>query len=205
MEGALSGAQRFAFKPALLARRRWFSVDADQVSSGKDGQDADWRLDLNTVQAAVFVTHSLRGTQMWRLDLSDGRMRRSISLTLGVGAAADDPDRMAFLALVGALGAALARTAPGLRVALGETGGLRWVWFLIGAFSFVASLGLIGLAVATGVSTEKLVVAGGGFGLIGLLGVVIMRSFWPWRAPPDMAVGDLAALTDGLRGGANAV
>lgn len=185
------GSQSYTFKPALLRGERTYRLD-DATLVLHDGT----RIDLAALTGAGFVNQAISRNRMMRLDLRLGEDRHSIGYNTAEAAWRDDPDARAFLALVRDVLRALAETRPDFEVTLGETGRGRMAMFIAGAVSALFGAALFVAALATGISTDRMVAAAVPMLLLLALGAVIIRAYWPWRAPPTGTAGAVAKVVD---------
>lgn len=184
--------RRFAYKPALLARRLVFETDRSGVTCRTSDGAEKWRLDWDAVTAVSFVEFGARGMDMRRLDLSADGRRLSVSCTAPAGEPAADPDAAEHLRLAATMLDRLAECHPGFEVAIGEYGRSRLAIFAIGLLSALGAAIIGVLAVATGVSGDRAAVAAVPLVTMLLFGIVLMRSCWPWRARPRLPSATLA-------------
>lgn len=175
----------FSFKPAPMAARLDYETGPrGLVCRTADGAEK-WRLDWRDVTAAAFVEHRARGHRLRRLDLLAGGRRRSVGCT---GAAADpaaDPDAVAHLDLSAAILDRLAALDDGFLVTIGEYGRYRLTIFALGLVSVLGAVGIAGLAMATGVSPDRLGAGAAPILLLLASGVALVASHSPWRSPPQ--------------------
>lgn len=184
--------QVFSYKPALLAARLDYHVGpGGLVCRAADGAEK-WRLDWRDVTAAAFVEHKVKGNRFRRLDLRCGGERRSISCTGGPGDPAADPDAAAHLDLAAAILDQLAALDDGLMVTVGEYGRSRLAIFGVGAASVLGGVGLAGLALATGVSSDRLGAGAVPVLLLLAMGAALMTTHAPWRRPPVVPAAPFA-------------
>ena len=164
-----------------------------ELTGGELRSDAGWAVPLAEVEAVGFVAHTGGGLRRMRLDLVRQGRRHGVEMAMSADA---DPgasaDYRAFLLLAGAALRQIATVRPGLEVTLGEGGRARLVMFAIGLISAIGALGLFGLALATGISSDRLMKAGGGLAVLLLLGLAIAWGARPGQARPRLAPGVLA-------------
>ena len=184
MAGALSRV--FEIKPALLAGRQRFEIAEGQVICRDVEDRVAWQVALGDITRAVYVEHRMYGMRLCRFDLLVGEVQHSISLNLSVLTEGKDPDGPEFLDLIEAICTALEAAQPGFETEWGEYGRARKWWFGVGVLSGFGGLGLFVLALATGVPMDRMMGAGLGFGMLILLGGVLMVTYNPWKAPPRL-------------------
>lgn len=192
--------REYTLKPALLAGPRTYRIKDGVLTCRTSDGTLDWQVALADVDHAAFVEHRLRGQNMMRFDLTASGIRRSVSLNSGSGAGSS-PDVAAFLDLIDALCVALVRERPGLHADFGEYGRYRLIWFAIGVLSVLSGGGILGAAVLTGVSVDRLVSAGIGLGVLILFGLVLMRTYNPWASLPAVPVETLGVVLRARIGG----
>lgn len=187
----MSGARTYAFKPALLRGTRTYALDGVVLTLHDDS-----RVDLAAITGAGFVNHSLSRNRIMRLDLWAGTEKHSIGYNTAEAAWRSDPDARAFLRLVRDVLRTVAEARPDLEVTLGETGKGRFAMFLVGVVSAVFGVALFVAALATGISSDR--IAAGAIPMLLLLafGGMIIRAYWPWRAPPTGKAGAVANVVD---------
>jgi len=185
--------ETYSFKPALLAARREYAVSETQIICRTSDRDEEWRVLLDEVDHVSFSEHYARSVRFWRLDLQANGVRRSISLTTGIGAPPDDPDCRAFLDLVDAVAAAMDAAQPGFQAGLGEFGRIRKIWFGLGVISALCGTTVLAVAIADGVSLDRLLVASIGLGFLIVMGLMLMRAYNPWKKPRLLPVTSMAA------------
>ena len=192
MEGALT--QRFDIQPALLTGRRIYEIDGHTLRCTRSNGSVDWTVNLKKVDYAAFVEHTVQRNLMWRFDLVIDGNRESISLTMNAGTAGFDPDRPVFVDLVEALCTALEEVQPGFEAGVGEYGGYRTAWFVLGLLSLLTGGGILIAALVTGVSVDRLMGAAVGMGLLILMGLVLIRQYHPWQEVPKVPATTLAQI-----------
>lgn len=164
-----------------------------ELTGGVLRSDAGWSLPLAEVEAATFVTFTAARLRQMRLDLLHGGHRRSIGLGLARNAdPAGSDDYRQFLTLAAATLMALEEARPGLPVTLGEVGRARLIMFGIGLVAALAAVGLFVLALASGVSTERMIQGGTAMVALLLIGLLISWGSRPWRKLPELAPRELA-------------
>ncbi|WP_323771044.1 hypothetical protein [Antarctobacter sp.] len=175
---------------------------------GPIGKTVTWRLegdlltgphgtcDLSGIETAGFVDTTVQLMRMRRLDLKGPSGVCRISINTRRGLPPDDPNRAAHSALCRRVADRLSARAPDLTVTLGESGAMRALWFGIGVLSLVMGLGIGGAALATGVSSDRLVGMIAPVAVLALFGGVLMHRHAPWRKQPDIPVSELPALLD---------
>ncbi|TYB82468.1 hypothetical protein [Maritimibacter fusiformis] len=187
----MSEVRSYAFKPALLRARRTYRLD-DTTLFLRD----DTPVDLAAITGAGFVNHSVSRNRIMRLDLWVGAEKHSIGYNAAEAAWRIDPDARDFLRLVRDVLGALAETRPDLEVTLGEVGKARFAMFLVGVVSAVIGVALFVAALATGISTDRVAAGAIPMLLMLALGAIIIRTNWPWRAPPTGKAGAVADVVD---------
>jgi hypothetical protein len=187
----MSGTRSYAFKPALLRGKRTYALDAAVLTLHDDTS-----VELAAITGAGFVNQSLSRNRIMRLDLWVGSVKHSIGYNSAEAAWRTDPNAHAFLRLVRDVLLALAEARPDLLVTLGETGRARFAMFLVGVVSAVFGVALFVAALATGISTDRIAAGAIPMLLMLALGAMIMRAYWPWRAPPTGTAGAVANVVD---------
>ncbi|MFV1876333.1 hypothetical protein [Nioella sp.] len=87
----------------------------------------------------------------------------------------------------------LASARPGMSVQVGAGKGMEWTMFVIGVVSVLLGLGILGAALASGISTARLMGAALPILLLGLVGYFLMVAYKPWRDVPPVPVEQLLA------------
>ncbi len=187
----MSEVRSYAFKPALLRARRTYRLDDTTLFLHDDTP-----VDLAAITGAGFVNHSVSRNRIMRLDLWVGAQKHSIGYNAAEAAWRIDPDARDFLRLVRDVLGALAETRPDLEVTLGEVGKARFAMFLVGVVSAVFGVALLVAALATGISTDRVAAGAIPMLLMLALGAIIIRTNWPWRAPPTGKAGAVANVVD---------
>ncbi|MDF0599978.1 hypothetical protein P1J78_04470 [Psychromarinibacter sp. C21-152] len=172
-----------AFRPAPLRAPRRYVLSGGQLTA-EDG----WSLPLAEVTDSAFVTHRARGNRMVRLDLRTGTETRRLALTVPEAGWPDGPEAATFRRLV----LAVLRARPDLPVVTGEYGWGRLAFFGIGAVSLLGGPTLFGLALATGLSGDRLAGAAMPALLLTLIGALVGWSYRPWQRLPRVSAGALA-------------
>ncbi|KUF11204.1 hypothetical protein [Pseudoponticoccus marisrubri] len=180
-------AEVFSFRPASLRGAVDWRLEGDRLLTPEG-----WR-DLSTLQGARLVQSTVRGILLRRLDLSFPEGRTRIAINVPRSAGPEQPDRRAHLALCRAIAAQLAKHQPQLPVHLGEGGRVRWVMFGMGAVSVLIALAIFFGALASGVSTDRLIGAAIPVGLLVLFGGAVMATTVPWAARPACTATELPA------------
>ncbi len=187
----MSGARSYAFKPALLRGRRTYGLDGTLLTLHDDT-----RLDLAAITGAGFVNHALSRNRIMRLDLWIDGAKHGIGYNTAETAWRTDPDAREFLRLVRDVLRVLAEVRPDLAVTLGETGKGRFAMFLAGVVAAVFGVALFVAALATGISTDRMAAGAIPMLLLLAMGAVIIRAYWPWRAPRTGKAGAVADVVD---------
>lgn len=184
-------ADRFTWKPALLARPDTLTLDGTTASL-----DGDWTLDLTTVEDAALDNRVLKGNRMVRLDLFTPETRHSLGYNGSARGYANDADARTHLAACAALLAALDAAQPGKEVALGVIRGGRWGMFSVGLGALAFGLILAIAALASGIASDRLIEAAIPTLFLLLMGGILTYGNWPWRARPRVHAAALARTLD---------
>jgi hypothetical protein len=198
----------FRYRPAPIAAHQRIDPDADPLILRDDSGAEKWRMDWNRIDRAYYVEHPMKGVYMRRLDLIGGDpvKRHSVACTSPSGLPPEGSDGALYLQLVAKILDRLAAERPDFAVRLGEYGASRWVMLAIGVLSAVAGLGIFGLALATGISADRLIGAAVPTLLMAAIGVSLIWAYAPWRAhhrsPATKLAGGLRAIVEaGKRAG----
>ena len=180
----MSAGSSFTFKPALLRGAVTYVVEADALVLPSGIGAREVRLPWAEVLQASFVDMTVQGgVRMRRLDLVHGAAREklSVSCTSTGSDLSRGTDAGEHWALMIAIAERLGQAVPGLRIGIGEYGASRVAYFVIGVMAAVFAVGILGLALATRVSQERL----SGMALPVLLmagfGGVLAYRYAPWR------------------------
>lgn len=185
---------RVEINPALLVKKRVYTLQQDRLSCATASGEAKWQIDLTEVRRAAFVTHRIDGNHMWRFDLLlEGGDKQSVALTFPVVAGMRDPDCRAFVVLAHALSQRLSQIAADLPVALAEYGESRFWYFLIGILSAMGGCILMLIALTDDLTSDRMWVAILGSGLLTVMGAALVYGYRPWIGPPTVPV---VTLTD---------
>ena len=184
---------QYHFKPALLAAGLDYATDDLGITCHKAGT-LIWRADWPDIDDCAYVELTARGNTIRRIDLirRAPHLRRSISVTSDSADPPTDPDVLTFLSLASDVLARLDHQSPGRNVAFGEHGRARLAIFAVGALSIIGAIAIFGLALASGVSAQKLADGAIPMGLLLLFGVALISRYAPWRKPPRIAAATLA-------------
>lgn len=184
----------FTFRPAPLRAAQDWRLDGNTLTFPRGSYD------LAEVEDAVFVDSRIQFMRLRRLDLTGPAGLCRIAINTRLGLSADDPNRAAHRALCQAVARQLAKRAPDPPVKLGETGGMRILWFCIGMMALVFSFGLGAAALATGVSSDRLAGMVVPLLVLALFGGVIVWRHALWRKLPQTPVSALPGLLDAMDG-----
>jgi hypothetical protein len=185
--------RRYAYKPAALRGSTQYALDAGRLQA-----DDGWEIALGTVEAAAFVNHVMKGMRIIRLDLWQAGRRRSLSYSGGARNWRADPDAATFLRLARDVLQELGDHAPGLAVTLGERGRSRRIMFAIGVLAALSGLVLFVAALASGISSDRLIAAALPMLLLTAMGGMIGYGYAPWRRPAWATPGALAGVIDAI-------
>lgn len=192
--------QSYTYKPALLRSAVVYEVtDHDLICRTKEGGE-NWRMDWDQIQSAAFVEQKFRGHHIRRLDLITATGKRSIAFSGGSLNARADPQSATHLDLMAAILHRLEAQTKEFPVIIGEYGRGRTTMFLVGVFTLLAGSGLIALAAATGVSSDKMMEGAVPAGLMILFGAVLCYRNRPGQREVTLAAGLLAGALDGTLG-----
>lgn len=168
--------QRFTYRPAPLAAPQTITVDATGVAVvGK------WALRWDQVTGLRHYSFPARGVEMLGFDLLYEGGAHSISLNT-----VEQPGEGARATYEETLCAVLARV-PGMPVVLRRAGWQGMVFFFIGVAAAVLATGIIGAAIATGVSTSRLIEAAVPMLMLLAFGGVVAWGNRPGRALPQVS------------------
>ena len=171
--------QSFEFKTALLSGRDNWTLDGGFLT-----RNGELFCSLDNVKRARFAQMTVRYSHSSWLDLHFGDRRQRITCNMHPG----DDSHEAFLSLSAAILDELAARKPGMQVAFGAGGAIRWTMFLIGVAALVFGLGIFAAALMGGVGDDKRLFAmifGGGFALFG---AGLGWNYRPWAPPVTLSV-----------------
>lgn len=180
----------YKFKPALLRSAKTYRVHAGQIEKLSKGGKLQ-SLRIRDICKARYVSTSVREHRFRRLDLADnaGRKMRISITTARHASSTNDPDLNAFYQLMHCIGEQFHKQRPAQMIIIGETKNASWIMFSIGVLTVVGTVGLLILALLTGVSEQKLMkVSLPILGLVGF-GIYVCISASPWK--PRLRVSPL--------------
>ncbi|WP_089276907.1 hypothetical protein [Antarctobacter heliothermus] len=180
----------FTFRLAPIGKTVTWRLEGDLLT-GPQGT-----CDLTGIETANFVDTTVQLIRMRRLDLRGASGLCRISVNTRLGLPPDDPNRAAHRALCRRVSEHLSSRAPDLPVKIGEAGAIRALWFGIGVLSLVMGLGIGIAALATGVSSDRLLGMIVPVTLLALFGAVLMHRHALWRTPLEIPVSALPAIVD---------
>ena len=189
--------QSFTYKPALLRGAVVYEITEQALVCRTPQGGVNWRIDWDQIQSAAFVDQKFRGNDIRRLDLITSTGKRSIAFSGLSGNARGTPNSAAHLELMAAILRKLETQTENFSVIMGEYGRGRTVMFVIGIFTLLSGGGLIALAAATGVSTDKLMDAAAPAGVMLLFGAVLCYKNRPVKTEVTLPAGLLANALDG--------
>lgn len=176
----MSELQEFSWKPALL--RAAIHVTVGPAGVSRDGETLPW----DRVQAARYSR--LRSHGLWLHQFELVHDARAFVLPLTSAEAPGQGARGAWEAAVAAICEKL--PAHGVdEVQIGRGGRQGLILFGLGLVTFLGALGLIGAAIASGASPDRLAAAAVPFGLLLLLGAWLTWAHRPGRALPRVPAG----------------
>lgn len=173
--------QRLSYRPGLI--RAPVSLEIGEIGMRHAGGAFHHWTDLSGVQYASWRSGRVRGVKLV-LTFHSGQE------VIAAGFAPCDPTIPELMKTVLTV---LASARPGMSVQVGAGKGLEWAMFVIGVVSAGLALGLLGAALASGVSTERLMGAALPILLLGLVGYFLMVAYRPWRDVPPVPVEQLLA------------
>ncbi len=183
--------REYQFKPAPLRDVMHFHLDDDNLRQlTRDGQ-AEWQLPLQDVQAVRYVHHRINGLSFWRLDIKarDGGLFR-VSENQGAEGISDPQAQN----LLQDLCLTLSKHHPDLQITIGEYGRARLAIFAIGIMSLIFALGLVAVALWTGLAPNRFVAASVPVLLLLLFGGVVSYSNRPGQPLPRLSIVELPGL-----------
>ena len=167
------------------------------------------RLDAGGVSLAghwALCWDEITGLRYYRLRAGDSNMlgfdlvhpggARSISLNTAEGPGIGG--RAEYESALEAIAAELEARGSELRVEFARGGWQRWAFFGLGVVALAVGLGLFGVAVADGVSRDRLVAAATPLGLLALMGAGLSWINLPGRPAPSLSLRQFRAFI--LRG-----
>lgn len=184
----------YTLRPAPLAQTRIYRVDDTGLVCLDVKENELWFLPWTQIEHIAFVDHPAKSQRMRRLDLVAGPVvTRSLSFTGPADAdPAADTDTVTFLDLCADVLDRVEALRPGMPVSWGEHGRSRAILFGIGVASALGALAIGGLALATGVSSDRLAAAAVPVGVMLVLGGVLINANAPWKKPPTMPAVSMA-------------
>ncbi len=189
----------YSFKPALLRKAKSFQV-LDKSLEIIESNGETTVIELSEMTGLRYNVMGARNYEFRRLDIFYDRGETfHISLTLPQGEIVEhNSDLRSFYQFTHNFIEQLKQTNPDLSVVIGEPSRIRWVYFIIGALSFLAGIGLLGLAIMTGVSSQKLMKAL--FPMLGLsgFGLFLCYANKPWQKIPEIDLKVFGQMIDGL-------
>ena len=185
--------RRWSFKPALLRGAQEWRIEGTAL----DGPAG--RIDLNDVERAAFVDQAMKGHSFTRLDLIEGDRTLSISIT-SPKTDDPDPDRQAFFALTLAVAQILKDRRPGIPVTIGEYGRSALIMFVIGVLSLLVGVGIGAVALASGLSGERLGAAAVPVLLLVAFGGMVAWARRPWKPALELPAASLPILLEAYSG-----
>lgn len=195
-----NGTKTYAFKPALLKRKQSYFIAEDRIElANKDGSDTVVRFD--DITSLRYADTSAREYKFRRLDIGygDGNMMR-INITAGLASTArNDKDLACFYQLIQSIVKQLDRARPDLTVTIGEASKINWIYFSIGALTFLSAGGILLGALLGGVSNQKLMNAL--FPIIAMAGFGAYICFMarPWNKRPEIDMAKFKQLIEALQ------
>ncbi|MEL6235584.1 MAG: hypothetical protein AAFR46_14365 [Pseudomonadota bacterium] len=178
------------FEATTFLCSKTYHLEAGSVRCHDKSGALEWSLEIDAIDAAILAEHVVRRRLLRRFDLCvDGRWH-SIGGNFDItqpGA----PDRAAQRALIGAIAKALPGTCA---ITMGERRSWRYVWFGLGLVSLLSAPSLLVAAAFGGASGFQIAVIALPMALLALFGLVVMRIFAPWTAPPRIDAQGLVDL-----------
>jgi hypothetical protein len=199
---AEAGRREFAYKPAIAAAAIRFVLYDHMLTCHRHNGQVNWSLDLRTVSRAALVDQTVRGVRYRRLDLIAKGQKRHIGINDTADMVPGGEAETTHLALLEAVGEDLSALNPDLPVTIGEHGGARIAYFVIGALSLFGSLVLFFFGV----------MRNGDFNaeaalptlMLALFGVVLTIGYAPLRANPSLPAKLLPEVIRALGGAGDA-
>lgn len=193
--------REFRFKAAVLGGERRVEVgEAEATLWDGSGRELG-RVRYADIVSVRYVDQSVRHSVMRRVDVAHGEELFRVALNGSPGMDPTAPPLSEFYGACAALAAAIAVQRPELEVEIGESRGMRRLWFGMGLFAVLLAVGILVLALATGVASSKLVGGALPLALLALFGALIAHANRPWQPLPKLPVGLMAATFDELREG----
>lgn len=170
--------QGFEFKPALLRGRDNWTIDSGMLT-----RNGELYCSFANVTDARFAQMATSRNHTAWLDLQTDRRRNRIACNFPPAS----PDYQAFNALCLAVMEELESHKPGMRVAIGAGGGVRWSMFILGLLTMAFGVFMMGMGLAGRVN-DGTVMFSAGFGLGAIaLGAWFCWSFRPWAPPMTLS------------------
>jgi len=197
--------QRFSYKPALLRGAVAYEIAEHALICRTPQGGENWRMDWDQIQSAAYVDQKFRGHDIRRLDLITASGKRSISFSGGSGNARADPHSATHLDLTATILCRLDEQTKDFMVIIGEYGRGQTAMFLVGIFTMLGGAGLIALAAATGVSTDKMMAGAIPSAVMILFGAVLCYRNRPGQPLVTLPAGLLAKALNGALDGRETV
>lgn len=183
------------FHPAILAKAKTYQLK-NGVLSEMDENGQKWALSLADVESVAYVDAIFKKTRGTRLDLHYGDVCRSLRLGQPAGDWINNIDTREFLTFARAICLGLENAQPGIEITQGEYGRSRIIMFVIGILTLIFAIGIIGLAVITGVQTEKLFAGIVPISIMFLIGGYVSYTSRPWQVLAKMPAAGFARRFD---------
>lgn len=187
----------FHYRPALMRATAYYRVEPHTLTRLDAQGRRLWTQPWTDIAALRYAHTNALGYRMQRLDIElHSGPRRRLPLTTTIAQGPDDPDRIAFHALVSNIAHSLANKAPEIPVNLGEPPSARLWLFGIGMLGLIFSFSIILIALADGISTER-----AGAAAIPLIALIMLCGglavvFHPWRTRMQVPIGQFADQAD---------
>ncbi len=182
----------FEYKTAPFGSVRRLIVEAGEARLTDEAGELLERMPFDRVRSVRYVDTHVRGMNLRRIDLLAGEDRLRLPLNASSGTAGSEEPLATFYLAASALLRALSEARPELELELGESSRARAWMFAVGVLSILMGIGIPGLALATGVSSDKLIGAAIPMLLLLLFGVVVARGNRPWAPLPRILCGPMA-------------
>jgi len=173
--------QRLSYRPGPIRSPVLLELGADGIRHG-GGALRGWG-SLRSLQYGTWSARGMRGVNLI-LEFEEGREVIAVNHARG--------DRQT-PQVIRAVLAEIARARPGMPVRIGMGADFAWAMWATGLASVVFALGVLVLALASGVSAGRMIQAILPIGLLLVFGVVLLSGGKPWQARPPVEIEQLLA------------
>lgn len=181
----------FTFKPALLAKPKTIRLNDEHLHVWEDGEQKD-AIRFCEITSFRFISTSVNKFKFYQFHL--GREGgKPVYLTVNASALSTPQNDQDVATLYRAAQTLLEKLEPSnllSDVEIGYAKGGRYAWFGLGVVMVLMAAGIFGLALSTGVRTEKLWGAAFPLGLLGLIGIMTCLGSNPWAPPQRLPIRD---------------